>query len=303
MLNIRQLEAFRATVIEGTMSAAADALRTSQPTISRNLAALEASLQVQLFHRVKGRAHLTQEGLQFYGRVEEAFSVFNALNSAAEDLRNSATREIRIFSSMALSMTVVPAVMERMVKQFPDLRAQLITIDKYNYFSANCETEFDVVIGNRIGHEGSMEQVTLAEVDFVCALPPDHRLARQSVVEVTDLEGETMLSLLEDDKRLFLKHEQLFEETKVNVRQNIYCHNSATAYAMARRGLGVALMEPFSSSIWESYGVEIRPFRPKLSYEYVAGLKPGTRPSAMISAVIEVAREVLSEFDTRQSAR
>lgn len=295
-MKTRQLEAFRATVIEGTMSAAAVALRTSQPTISRHLIELERTLQVQLFRREKGRAHLTHEGLQFYRRVEDFFSAYTSLGSVAEDLRDDAAREIRIISSLAFSMTVVPDVMARLLQKFPDLRAQLMTVDKNSYFAANCETEFDVVLGNRIGFETTMKQVPLVEVEFVCALPAGHRLVQQSEVHVTDLEGETMISLLEGDKRLFLKHERLFEDAKVNVTQNIHCHSSATAYAMVLRGLGIALMEPFSAAIWESNGVVTRPFRPHLTYEYVAGLKPGTRPSGVISEVIEVARSVLSEF-------
>lgn len=302
-MNIRQLEAFRATVIEGTMSAAATALRTSQPTISRHLKALESTLELQLFRREKGRAHLTYEGLQFYHRVEEAFGAFTSLSSVAQDLRTDAQREIRIISSVALSMSIVPAVMQRLNQSFPDLRVQLITVDKNNYFAANCETEFDVVLGNRIGFESAMEQITLAEVEFLCALPPEHRLAKLDEVNITDLAGETMISLLEDGKHIFLKHERLFEDANIDVIQNLFCHCSSTAYGLVRRGLGIALMEPFSADIWRSYGVVTRPFRPELTYEYVAGVKPGTRPSAAISEVIEAARDVLSEFQSPTASR
>lgn len=298
-MKINQLEAFRATVIEGTMSAAAQALQVSQPTISRHLIALEAALEIQLFRRESGRAHLTHEGLQFYRRVEDVFSAFSSLSDAAADLRDDTAREIRIISPMALSMTVVPEVMARLLSTAPNLRAQLMTVDRSNYFLADCETEFDVVLGNRIGFESTMKQVSLAEVDFVCVLPIDHPLAQKPEIHVTDLKGETMISLLEGDKRLFLKHERLFADAKVDVRQNVFCHNSATAYAMVRRGVGVALMEPFSAEIWERCGVVTKPFRPRLTYEFVAGLKPGTRPSAVISQVIEVARDVLSEFQSR----
>lgn len=295
-MKIKQLEAFRATVIEGTMSAAADALGTSQPTISRHLIDLERQMQVQLFRREKGRAHLTHEGLQFYRQVEDVFGAFTSLGTFAQKLRDETTREIRIISSMAFSMTLVPDVMAQLLKTFPDLRAQLMTVDKNSYFDAKCETEFDVVLGNRIGFESKMDQIHLADVDFVCALPPEHRLAKQSEVHLSDLRGETMISLLEEEKRLFLRHERLFEDADIDVTQNLHCHNSATAYAMVRHGLGVALMEPFSAAIWERNGVVTRPFRPRLTYEFVAGLKPGVHPSAMISEIIEISKEIISKF-------
>ena len=278
------------------MSAAAEALHTSQPTISRHLINLEREMQVQLFRREKGRAHLTHEGLQFYRQVEDVFGAFTSLGAFAQGLRDETTREIRIITTMALSMTLVPDVMARLTPKFPNLRAQLMAVDKNSYFAAKCETEFDVLLGNRIGFESTMQQISLAEVDFVCALPPGHRLAGRDEVHVADLQGETVISLLEEDKRLFLRHERLFENNNVQVTQNIHCHNSATAYAMVRHGLGVALMEPFSASIWENNGVVTRPFRPRLTYEYVAGLKPGVHPSAMIGEVIETSKQVLAKF-------
>lgn len=161
-MRIRQLEAFRATVITGTISAAAKSMRISQPTVSRLLIQLEQELQVALFRREKGRVHLTNEGMQFYRRVDEVFTAFSSLSGLAEDLRKEAFREVRIFSTLALSMTVVPELMARLVEQHPDIRAKLVTLDNNSYFDANCETEHDVVLGQRIGFEAKMEQIPLA---------------------------------------------------------------------------------------------------------------------------------------------
>lgn len=105
-----------------------------------------------------------------------------------------------------------------------------------------------------------------------------------------------MISLLDDTHRVFLRHEKLFLEANVSVSQRIFCHSSSAAYAMVQRGLGLALMEPFSAPIWEPFGVVTRPFRPKLTYEFVAGLKPGVQQSVAMSQIIAMARAIFQRF-------
>jgi DNA-binding transcriptional LysR family regulator len=295
-MRIRQLEAFRATVISGTISAAAQSMRTSQPTVSRLLIQLEEELSIGLFRREKGRLHLTNEGMQFYQRVDDVFTAFTSLSSVAEDLRTNAFREVRILATPALAMTVVPELVARLVAAHPKMKAQLLTLDNNSYFDAECETAQDIIIGPRVGYEAKFEQISLAHVNFVCVMPREHALAVKDHVTTTDLAGQSLISLLDDQHRVFLKHENLFRDDDHSVERNIYCHSSAAAYAMVQRGLGLALMEPFSAPLWESFGVVTRPFKPDLSYEFVAGLKPGALKSAAMSEIIEIARDIFSEF-------
>lgn len=56
--------AFLVTAEEGTLSAAAKALGMTQPTLSRQVAALEAEMGVTLFERVGQRLVLTKSGLE-----------------------------------------------------------------------------------------------------------------------------------------------------------------------------------------------------------------------------------------------
>jgi DNA-binding transcriptional LysR family regulator len=66
--------AFLVTAEEGTLSAAAKALDMTQPTLSRQVAALEAELGVTLFERVGQRLVLTDSGA---GLLEHARSMSN----------------------------------------------------------------------------------------------------------------------------------------------------------------------------------------------------------------------------------
>lgn len=54
LLNLRQIEVFRAVMITGSINGAAQLLYVSQPAVSRMLSHTEARIGFQLFERVKG---------------------------------------------------------------------------------------------------------------------------------------------------------------------------------------------------------------------------------------------------------
>ena len=61
-LTHRHVEIFRAVMSAGSVTAAAEALFTSQPTISRELSRMESLLRLVLFDRVRGGQRLQAFG-------------------------------------------------------------------------------------------------------------------------------------------------------------------------------------------------------------------------------------------------
>src|SRR5690348_11139861 len=65
----RHVEVFRALMTAGSVTAAAQSLATSQPTVSRELARLEQLLQLVLFDRVRGRLRPTAQAWALFDEV------------------------------------------------------------------------------------------------------------------------------------------------------------------------------------------------------------------------------------------
>ncbi len=63
---LKHLAVFESAVDTGSFTRAADAMTTTQPSISRHIAALEGILDVQLFHRLHHRVELTPAGQELY---------------------------------------------------------------------------------------------------------------------------------------------------------------------------------------------------------------------------------------------
>ncbi|MFZ7093959.1 LysR family transcriptional regulator [Primorskyibacter sp. 2E233] len=295
-MRMRQLEVFRATILNGTLSAAARSLNMTQPTVSRMLADLEHSLNFPLFLRRKGRVVPTPEGMEFYQRLDDVFSAFVQLRHAADDISRNREKELKIVSLPALSASVVPETLARFALNYPDIKAQLITADIPTYFNLARDPSVDICIGNQLGDQPGVEQITLAKVDYVCALPPDHHLTARTIVTADDLNGENVIALLDDTNRGFDKHEDLFQS--IDTRQQFQTQNSGNAYAMVLRGLGIAILEPFSAPFWAANGVAIRPFRPRLSYKYAACYSGKKIRSSAVDALVKTAKDVFKQYES-----
>ena len=88
-MNIRQLEAFRATIVARSTIGAAQLLNASQPAVSRLLSQLESSLQLTLFDRSSGRLVPTPEAMLLYAEVERTFLSVDRIREMARDIRTA----------------------------------------------------------------------------------------------------------------------------------------------------------------------------------------------------------------------
>ena len=86
-MNYRQLEAFRAVMETGTVTAASQLLSISQPSLSTHIANLEHELQLSLFHRRGGRLVPTAESHMLFAEVDHVVKGMARLRRLAMDIR------------------------------------------------------------------------------------------------------------------------------------------------------------------------------------------------------------------------
>ncbi len=89
-LNLRQIEAFKAVIEHGTVSAAASVLHVSQPAISKLIANLEADAALRLFDRFKRRLTPTEPGIRLYAEVDRIFSGVQEVENAVDAIHRQA---------------------------------------------------------------------------------------------------------------------------------------------------------------------------------------------------------------------
>ncbi len=120
-----QVRAFLATAEEGSYSSAARALNTTQPTIGRQIAALEVSLGVTLVERsVKGQT-LTQAGRDLLEHVRMMGDAATLISMTADRQSQEVTGEVTITATDLLSATILPAILQPLRETAPGIRVRI----------------------------------------------------------------------------------------------------------------------------------------------------------------------------------
>ena len=118
--------AFLATAELGSLSAAAKALSCSQPTLSRQVNALEKELKVALFERVGKGLELTPGGLDLLAHVREMGNAASFLSLAASGKTESLEGTVCISASELMAVNGLPLIISRLRKAEPKITVELI---------------------------------------------------------------------------------------------------------------------------------------------------------------------------------
>lgn len=118
--------AFLITAEEGSLSAAARALGMTQPTLGRQVAALEEELGVVLFERVGRGLALTAGGLDLLEHVRGMGEAANRVSLSASGQSQTIEGPIRITASEVISAFVLPPMLEALRRVHPGLSIELV---------------------------------------------------------------------------------------------------------------------------------------------------------------------------------
>lgn len=118
--------AFLVTAEEGSLSAAARALGMTQPTLGRQVAALEKELGVSLFERVGKGLALTPNGLDLMEHVRAMGEAANQLSRSAMGRTEQLEGSICITATEVVAAHVLPPIIARIRHQHPGIDIELV---------------------------------------------------------------------------------------------------------------------------------------------------------------------------------
>lgn len=118
--------AFLVTAEEGSLSAAARALGMAQPTLGRQVSALEDELGVALFERAGRGLELTPTGLDLVEHVRAMGEAATRVSLTASGRSQSIEGTVRITASEAASAFVLPRIVARLRRDEPGIEVEVV---------------------------------------------------------------------------------------------------------------------------------------------------------------------------------
>ncbi|SAL83457.1 LysR family transcriptional regulator [Caballeronia terrestris] len=264
-MNLKHIEAFRAVMVAGSMTAAAKELFTSQPNVSRLISQLERETGLLLFQRSGVRLIPTSEGNAFFREVERAYVGLQGLANAAAQIRNLGSGRLRIAAMPSAGLTLVPHAIKRFHDLYPEVTVSLHVNSSgtVNHWTASQFCDLGVAV--YISEASNCEVELLSKVSAVAVMPAAHRLAKKVTLKPADFQGEPFISLCHGDGTR-AQMDEMFERAGVERVLAIEAQYAAICCEMVRCGMGLTLAHPVVARDFAGPDIAIRPFSPAVLF-------------------------------------
>jgi DNA-binding transcriptional LysR family regulator len=191
MDKLRAMEAFVRIVERGSLTAAAESLQASLPSVVRSLAALEAALDVRLLNRTTRRIALTDEGREYYARCQRVLAEIDDAEAALSARRAVPKGRLRVTAPVMFGRLHVAPVLTEFVSRFPAVKVELILLDRVVDL-----VEEGIDVGVRIGHlpDSSLVAVPVGQTHRVVCGSPAYLKSAGAPASPSDLAAHRCLS-------------------------------------------------------------------------------------------------------------
>ncbi|MDR7947950.1 LysR family transcriptional regulator [Achromobacter aegrifaciens] len=287
---LRQMEAFRAVMLTGSMNGAAKLLFVSQPAVSRLIAHTEQSLGLQLFERDKGKLTPTPEAQRLFQEVGPLFDEALRIDELARDLAERPEGALTLCSSPSLALNFVPPVIAQYMELYPNVRLKfhttLLSDMAHELLGRKAELAVSVL---PIDHPNLVVE-PLATGEMVCILPQGHPLAARRAVSLAEL-AECRLILYNRNIPFGQLVAAAFQRAGVSWNPAVEIVRAELACALVRVGAGVAIVDEFSVGQQGWPGVVTRPLRESIPLSLSLVRSRFERPSRQVQRFVRLIKE------------
>ncbi|MEY2195655.1 LysR family transcriptional regulator [Neobacillus sp. BF23-41] len=195
-MELRVLRYFLTVAREGSMTAAAEFLHVTQPTLSRQLKDLEQELGKKLFIRSSHSMILTDEGMLLRKRAEEIIDMVDKLETEFSSMEETISGDVFIGGGETDAMRQIARVVKDLQLSYPNIRYHLYSgneddvterldkglldfgiliqpadLSKYNYFNIPGKDVWGVVMrkDSPLAYKDSIQAVDLLNVPLICS--------------------------------------------------------------------------------------------------------------------------------------
>jgi DNA-binding transcriptional LysR family regulator len=292
-LTWRQTEAFRAVMLRGSVSGAAQLMNLTQPAVSRLIRDMEHTLRMPLFDRQGGQLVPTAEAILLQQEVELSFISLGRIQRTAEDLRRARRGTLRVSAMAGPALSFLPPLVARFAAEHPDTFVSIhnnfgaITLERVSL------RQFDFGMAYALPTYPGVEIEPLPGLEALCVVPATHPLASRDVVRLEDLRGQPLLSL-GPDSRVGVRLDAMLQVASIDAPVVAEATASEVLCSLAAEGMGIAVIDAFTGAALRNPALCVRRFLPAIPYEVAMVFPAGLQRSRPLERLAAMVREQAS---------
>lgn len=287
-ISLRQVEAFKALIENGTVSRAAAIFNVSQPAMSKLIAHFEEDTGLKLFDRLKGRLAPTEQGMRLYEEIDRIFAGIRQVESAVDLIRREEQGQLSIGVMPALSGLFIQRATMAFLKERPHVFCSVQSRSSEWIVDWLVTRKIDLAIVSSRINNPYIRTEPLMQHPLVCIMPLDHPLTRKQRIVPRDLSGVPFVSFNTESYAGRIVGAML-EAHDVGADIVLVANISPTICEFVAAGLGVSLVHPLMISGWEKR-LAVRHFSPAISHEFHLSRSTSTRNAHLVEPFLNYIR-------------
>ena len=293
-INLRQIEAFKAVIENGTISRAALMLHISQPAMSKLISHMEADTGLRLFDRLKGRLAPTEQAMRLYDEVDRIFAGVRQVANAVDAIRREAQGRLAIGVMPALAGSFIQRATSGFLKSRPNVFCLVQSLSSQWVVDRMVMKKLDVGLVSAGIDNPYVALEPLIEHPLVCIMPLDHPLTSRTHIEPQDLDQIPFVTFHPD---AYVGHviDRMFETYKIQVKSVLVTNVAPTLCEFVAAGIGVSLVHPLMLSGLENR-LAVRRFEPELPFNFQLCRSIDNRNAPLVEAFAEESRTLAAQI-------
>ena len=294
---LRQLQYLVAVADTGKFGEAAKRMNVSQPSLSAQMADMEAYLSVSLIERGRRGAVLTPLGAEFVARARLILRQVEELKSMATQGEGVLAGRIRLGVLPTIGPYLLPVATRQLHGKHPDLRLTVNEMSTINLAAALRDGRLDTIISTPEDHPDMDSIYLFHEELWICAADDDPLSDGTGPVQLSDLKGRPLLSLGAGHRLSFIV-EEIAHRAGAFVSAEYEGTSLDATRQMAIMGGGVAILPSLYalSEATRDPDLKIRKIESKIAER---DIHLCWRPSSPLTKKFQVLGETMAEVADR----
>lgn len=227
---------FLATVEEGSLSAAARVLGVTQPTLSRQISALEETLGVTLFERGHRSSALTESGLELVDHVRAMFEAAEQVSLAAAGQAQSVKGRVIVTTTDMIASYYLPPILRSLRDAAPDIQIELTVSNTLQDLK---KREADIAIRHARPTQPDLIAKRIGDLTAHFAASKDYLDRRGRPQNLSDMNTHDFIGFESPHRSV-----QVFNQFGLNLSEEnikVCSESGAASAALVNHGLGITI--------------------------------------------------------------
>ncbi|MEM7098556.1 MAG: LysR family transcriptional regulator [Pseudomonadota bacterium] len=292
---MRHIEVFHAVYTCGSVTKASEVLNVSQPSVSKVLSHAEGQLGYRLFDRSGGRMVPTLEAEKLYEHVDHLFDKIGTVRRVAQNLRKIGDDAIRLASTPALGVNLVPEMVASFLTEYPGTYFELETLHFEEIVSALRESRIDIAFAFDPSKQAEIKATPIASGQFVLIKPRHLALPVKKSIKLSQLKNLPFVRL-NNRGPLGQLLDSYLDSAEASFNIVAATETYQIAHALVSRGIGVSIVDEITAKSNDSPDVEVIPLNTPLNFDVCAVQSSHTKSSNTTDTFLDHAKLVATQL-------